>query len=295
MDVSWDDVQLFLAVAETGSVTGAARRLKIGQPTVSRRLAGLEYRLGATLFRRSVGGSLLTAAGERLLLPARRMAEWAGELARAADASAVAPKGIVRLTAAHGVAADFIAPFAAWLAARCPGLRLEVLSGVQSLDLGRGEADLALRIRAVEHPGLMSVHSLTFGSSVFVAKELAAKLPSTVALADLPWIAWAAPYDQTAPNPLLQAAIPDFAPVFSSDNFLVNLAAAEAGVGAIVLPRLRHRFSRPTNLVPLPMDLGPGGGGTLQLICAPSAYDIPRIRLVADLIAAELAGADVTF
>lgn len=293
MDVSWDDVQLFLAVAETGSVTGAARRLGIGQPTVSRRLVALEYRLGAALFRRSVSGSLLTAAGERLLLPARRMAEWAAELERAADAGAVSPRGIVRVTAAHGVAADFVAPFAAWLAIKSPRLRLEVLSGVQSLDLGRGEADLALRIRGGEHPGLKTVQSLAFDSAVFVAKDLAARLPPTPSLADLPWIAWAAPYDQTPPNPLLQAAIPDFAPVFSSDNFLVNLAAAEAGVGAIVLPRLRHRFSRPTNLVALPLDLGPRARGTLQLVCAPSAYDIPRIRLVADLIAAELAVADV--
>jgi DNA-binding transcriptional LysR family regulator len=69
---------------------------------------------------------------------------------------------------------------------------------------------------------------------------------------------------------------------------LVNLAAAEAGLGAIVLARVRHRFSRPSSLVPLEVDLGPHGGGAIHLACAKSAMDIPRIRVVVDLLVAEL-------
>ena len=65
MDLSWEDVRLFLAVAEHGSLSEAARRLRIGQPTVSRRLAELEERLGYPLFERSVEGARLTTPGER--------------------------------------------------------------------------------------------------------------------------------------------------------------------------------------------------------------------------------------
>jgi len=288
MDTSWEDYRLFLAVAETGSVSAAARRLNVGQATVSRRLAGLEYQLGTVLFRRSVSGASLTAAGERLLSPARKMAEWAGEVGRAAGASGAAPTGVVRVTAAHGVAADFLAPFAGWLTAKHPGLRLEVLSAIHNLDLARGEADLALRIRSPEQPELKTLHLLEFDSGVYVAKNLAARLPRKPHLAALPWIAWAPPYDQIPPNPLLKAIIPGFSPAFTSDNFLVNMAAAEAGVGAIILPRLRHRFSRHTSLVPLPLDLGLEARGSLQLVCVRSAYDIPRVRIVADLLASEL-------
>lgn len=291
MDISWDDIQLFLAVAETGSVTGAAHRLKIGQPTVSRRLAELEYRFGVTLFRRTVRGSSPTAAGERLLAPARKMAEWAGEVGRVASGGGPTPSGIVRVTAAHGVAAEFVAPFASGLAAKYPGLRLEVLSALHNLDLARGEADLSLRIRGPERPELKTLHCIEFDSAVYVAKNLAARLPPKPKLATLPWIAWAPPYDQIPPNPLLEASIPGFTPVFTSDNFLVNMAAAEAGVGAIILPRLRHPFSRPSNLVALPIDLGSQARGSLQLVCVRSAYDIPRVRLVADLLAANLAEA----
>ncbi len=288
MDIPWEDVRLFLAVAETGSLSGAARRLRIGQPTVSRRLAALEYQLGATLFRRSVDGASLTSAGERLLVPAKKMAEWAGEVGRAAESSDQAPRGLVRITANPYVSVDFLAPFAAWLARKQPGLRLEVLSSINYLDLNRGEADLAMRGRAPTQEDLKVVLALEFENAVFVSKSLAAKLPRKPRPEELPWIAWAPPFDSLPPNPQLEQLVPGFTPVFTSDNFLVHLAAAEAGLGAMVLARIQHRFSRPTSLVPLSVDLGPFQRSSLYLVCAKSALDIPRVRKVSELLTSEL-------
>lgn len=288
MDISWDDAKLFLAIAETGSLSGAARQLKRGQPTVTRRLALLEYTVGATLFRRSVEGASLTSAGERLVGPAKKMAEWAGELHRAAEANDGAPRGLVRVTSSPFICFDFLAPFAGMLGEKHPGLRLEVLSSVQYLDLGRGEADLALRARAPSNPDLQLVHSMEIESAVFVSKALKAKLPRNVTLQKLPWVAWCPPFDSIPPNPQLEAAIPNFTPAFTADHFLVQLAAAEAGVGAVVLGRVSHRFSRESTLVPLELDLGPHAKSALHLVCAKSALDIPRVRRVAELIVDEL-------
>ncbi len=288
MDIPWEDVRLFLAVAETGSLSGAARRLRIGQPTVSRRLAALEYSLGTTLFRRSVDGASLTSAGERLLAPAKKMAEWAGELGRAAESSDPSPRGLVRITAPPHLCTDFLAPFAAWLAGMHPGLRMEVLSSIHYLDLNRGEADLALRGKVPTQESLQVLLSLELENVVCVAKSLAAKLPRKPGFADVPWIAWAPPLDTLPPNPQLEELIPGFTPAFTSDNFLVHLAAAEAGVGAVVMSRLQHRFSRPTSLVPLPIDLGPFARSSLHLVCAKSALDIPRVRRVSELLITEL-------
>src|SRR6478672_485508 len=134
MHIPWEDAQLFLAVAEGGSFSAAARTLRVAQPTVSRRLSDLESRLGEPLFVRGVEGSALTAFGERLVEPARRMAEWAGELDRATEARKPKPEGIVRITAPPGVTVDFVVPFAAWMRTRLPGVRLEVLSTVRYLD-----------------------------------------------------------------------------------------------------------------------------------------------------------------
>jgi DNA-binding transcriptional LysR family regulator len=288
MDISWDEMRLFLVIAEEGSVSGAARRLRISQPTLSRRLASLERSVGASLFRRSVSGAALTSAGERLLEPARRMAEWAGEVARAAERTDRGPQGLVRVTAPPLVAVDFLAPFAAWLGQERPGLRLEVLAGMEHLDLVRGEADLALRLRPPGQADLQLVHTLSLRHAVHVSRALAARLPQNPRLVDLPWVGWAPPYQDLPPNPQLAELVPGFAPAFTSDHILVQLAAAEAGAGAMVLPRQRHRFSRPSELVPLPVDLGRYARGAIHLVAARSGLDIPRVRLVAGLLEAEL-------
>lgn len=288
MDISWDDARLFLAVAETGSLSSAARQLRVGQPTVTRRLAALEYELGTPLFRRSVEGAALTHAGERLVPAAKKMAEWAGELQRAAEKRDGQPRGLVRVTASPGVCADFVAPFAGFLAQKHPGLRLEVLSSVQYLDLGRGEADLALRGRKPENADLALVHTLRIENAVFVSKELRARLPKKPKFHELPWIAWTPQFDAVPPNPQLAALVPNFTPAFTADHYLVQLAAAQAGVGAMVLGRVKHRFSRDHNLVPLDLDLGPHASTEMHLVAPKSALDIPRVRRVADLLVAEL-------
>jgi DNA-binding transcriptional LysR family regulator len=292
MDIPWEDVRIFLAVAEAGSVSGAARALRLGQPTVSRRLALLEHRLGAALFRRSVKGVALTADGERLLPAARKMAEWAGEIGRVAESPGQGPRGLVRVTATPHVSHDFLAPFAGWLAEREPGLRLEVLSSIEYLDLARGEADLALRTRPPAQRELVLVGAYTFQARVYVSPSLAGRLPRRPALADLPWIAWAPPFDAVPPNPQLRELVPGYTPAFTSDNFLVHVAAAEAGAGAVALVLPRHRLVRARALVPLPVDLGPHARAVLHLVCARSALDIPRVRRVADLLVAELERAE---
>src|SRR5258705_5025488 len=142
MDVSWEDVRLFLAVAEHGSLTEASRHLRVGQPTVSRRLAELEESLGYPLFDRSVEGATLTSRGECWLEPARRMAEWAGELRSTAELGDALPAGSVRITAPPGVAFDFVAPFARLVRDKYPKIQLQILSRVEYVDLSRREADI---------------------------------------------------------------------------------------------------------------------------------------------------------
>jgi len=269
-------------------MSAAARRLRLGQPTVSRRVAALEQRLGYALFRRNVEGVTLTASGERLLSPARRMAEWAGEVTRASSSLDNKPAGLVRLTAPPGVAWDFVAPFAAWLRKKHPTIRLEVLSDTRFFDLGRGEADLALRTKPAGLSDLVTVASFEHPNAIFGAKEYVARLPRRYGLVDLAFICWAPPYEDLAPNPQLAQLVPGFVPAFTSDSYLVQRQAAESGLGVMALGDWRHRFARPTSLTPLKVDLGPHARSSVYLVCAKSALDIPRVRLVAEILAQEL-------
>lgn len=288
-DGGWDDVRLFLAVAETGSVSAAARQLRLGQPTVSRRLAELEEALGYSLFRRHVGGAALTTEGEKLLPAARKMAEWAGEIARASEAESTGPVGRVRITAPPGTCASFLAPFAAWLADREPGILVEALATVNYLDLVRGEADLAFRSGHTSSPDLRVLATLAVRNRLYASAQYAKRLPRKVRLEELRWIAWAPPFEDITPNPQLRALIPNFRPAFTSDNYLVMVAAAEAGAGVMVFPEVLHRFAPKSSLVPLDVDLGPHGDSVAQLVCAKRALEVPRVRVVADLLVEELA------
>jgi DNA-binding transcriptional LysR family regulator len=292
MDISWDDVRLFLAVADHGSLTEAARHLRVGQPTVSRRLAELEESLGYPLFDRSVEGTSLTSQGERWFEPARRMAEWAGELSSTAELGDSAPAGIVRITAPPGVAFDFVAPFAALVKEKYPQIQLQVMARVEYVDLGRREADIALRSRPPTQRDLTLVHTFTHGNDAFVSKSYRKKLPKKPSMSDIDFIAWGPPFEQFAPNPQLAAMLPNFRPAFTADDYVVQLRAAEAGLGAMFLQKVRHRFNRDSNLVPLGLDLGPHATASLHVVCAKSALGVARVRAVAELLKDELIHAE---
>jgi len=187
------------------------------------------------------------------------------------------------------VAFDFVAPLAVKLREKHPEIQLEVLSGVRVLDLARGEADLALRYRAPSSRDLVSVGNVTRPSAVVAAKSYAARLKKKPRLEDLDWIAWAPPFENAPPNPHLAAVVPDLRPVFTSDDFLVQWRACEAGVGAMLRG---YRFSYPSPVVALDVELGPYAASTLHLICARSALAVPRIRAVADFVLAALQADD---
>ena len=281
-----------LAIVDTGSFSRAARTLSITQPTVSRRLAELEAMFGEPLFVREVHGATLTSFGERLLEPARRMAEASADVERIASGAERGPRGVVRITAPPGIAHALVAPFAAELRTRLPEIELQVVSTVRYVDLVRREADLAIRVPSPGVHGaprdLVTLASVTHPVFAFAAPSYAAALPRGYGFADVGWIAWPPPLEEIAPNPQLAARIPGFRPVFAADDFLVQLRAEDAGIGAIILSSFQSRFEPPRALVRLALDFGPITS-THQLVAARGALAVPRVQAVADLLARELA------
>lgn len=289
MDISWDDAQTFLAVAEGGSISAGAKRLGLGQPTVSRRIALLEERLGSRLFLRAQRGAQLTEAGSRLRPAAEQMARWAGEFERLAAGAEQAVEGTVRIASPPALSVDLVAPLAAEIRAEHPRLCIEVLAGVDHVDLVRGEADLAIRTHPSKAPELETLAEGTSPLGVFVSPGYADALEARrreagregpIALDELDWISWAAPYEGVAPRPMLERAIDDFTPSFASDDYLVQRAAAVAGLGALLMD---IRGAELVDLVEIDVGFRPPPI-TFRLVCARSARFVPRIRIVAERI-----------
>jgi DNA-binding transcriptional LysR family regulator len=283
MHIPWTELELFLSVAESRSFSRAAKQLGIEQPTVSRRFLALEARVGTRLCERSVSGITLTAAGERLLPYAQHMAEWANGAASVA-AGEGRPEGIVRIAAPPGIAFDFCAPFAARVNKRHPGIRLEVLASVDYLNLSRNEADLALRGEPARAKDLETLFETSVDAAAFVSPAYRKRLPKKVGPGDVAWIAWSTAYDNVVPNPQLRAMIPDFQPSFTSDNYLVQLAACTAGLGAMILSKRFRQMSPVKDLMELPFSLGPRAQSTMALVCAKRMAAIPRVAAVVALL-----------
>ncbi|WP_367187566.1 LysR family transcriptional regulator, partial [Phenylobacterium sp.] len=144
--LDWSSVRDFLAVAEAGSLSGAARRLGVSQPTLSRRIAALEESLHLELFRRSPTGLELTEAGEALLEPARQMERGAQAVEVTASGRDLELAGPVRITTTDGLAVEWLTPNLADLRDRYPRIDFEVIIRLNAVDLLRREADIAIRM-----------------------------------------------------------------------------------------------------------------------------------------------------
>jgi len=287
MNLRWDDLKLFLAVHEQGSLSGAARLLKLGQPTLSRRIAELEEAVGEALFDRQNQGASLTVAGQKLLPAAQSMAEWANEAELSVKKQTYLPEGKVRIAAPPGIAYEMVAPLAVKIRKQNPQIQIEVLSGVETLNLGRGEADLSLRSLKPTDADLVCVDEVESVMRVYTSMAYAAQLKARPAIADLDWICWAAPYDELDSNRELSALIPNFKPAFTSDDFNVQIAACNAGVGAMILPQALRHYAGLRKLQELDIELGPEAIGRLYLVCHKRHHHLPKVQLVMDFISRE--------
>lgn len=154
--IQWDHWRSFIAVADQGNLSAAARVLGLTQPTVSRHIDLLEQGVGAKLFLRSPHGLAMSDLGQALLPEARAMAASAAALARTASEPAHATEGIVRLTASEVVGSEILPGVLAPLLADHPGLEVELALSNRNQDLLRREADLAIRMARPTQAGLVA-------------------------------------------------------------------------------------------------------------------------------------------
>jgi DNA-binding transcriptional LysR family regulator len=151
-DLDWNLIKSFVTVAESGSLSAAARRLASSQPTLGRHIAELEQALGVTLFRRGRRGYALTEAGSTLYERGKMVSEQASAFSLLALGSTEAIEGTVRIAASEVVAAYVLPEITARLGMEEPGIEVEVVASNQVENLMRRDADIAIRmIRPVQN------------------------------------------------------------------------------------------------------------------------------------------------
>lgn len=155
-NLDWNQLKAFLETAETGSLSAAARKLGLTQPTLSRQVAAIEQRMGVTLFERVGKAMALTPTGQDLLTHARAMGAAADALQLVASGRSKAVGGVVSVSATYGMAAYFLAPLVRQLREQEPTIAVEVIATDTNSDLLRREADIAVRHVKPDQPDLIA-------------------------------------------------------------------------------------------------------------------------------------------
>ncbi|BDG01439.1 LysR family transcriptional regulator [Anaeromyxobacter oryzae] len=274
--LDWEDVRHFVALARGGTLSAAARALRVHHATIARRVAGLEAALGRALFDRAAGRYGLTAAGQAVLERAVEMERAAATLAeRAAGAGS---SGLVRLTSTRALLDGFLLPRLAPLVARHPELELELLGESRPLSLARHEVDLALRMGAPRRGELVGRRVATMAYAFYAAPVVVAAMetgtpPRRIGFDEasgwFPEAAW------------LAERWPEDRPAYRASSFLSQQLAARAGLGLALLPRFMG--DPDPALVRVLQEPLPAARPIWLLRRASSGRD-PHVRAVADFV-----------
>jgi DNA-binding transcriptional LysR family regulator len=231
---NWDELRTFVEVARDGSLSGAARRLGLTQPTVGRHIDALEAALGLTLFTRSPRGLSPTPAALALEPHVEAMAAAAAALGRAASGEAAADRGAVRVTASDVIGCEVLPPILAAFHAEHPGIAVELALSNRSADLARRDADIAVRMVRPTQSGLVARRIGASRIALYAHRDYLARFGEPRSLADLASHCLIG-FDRD--NSSFRGA-GDFARAltretfgFRCDNDLAQLAALRAGVG----------------------------------------------------------------
>ena len=277
----WDDVRIFLAIVEHGSLSAAAESLDINQSTVSRRVTALEDSLDVALFERNRGSRwAVTAAGEQMLAAAELMNDSAYMIVREVVRNSTEVRGHVSVTFADVGARYLAVPALASLANKYPELRLTMNVSNDLLDLSSREADVALRIADDVPQDMLATRICTVSIGIYGTRDWYERYKTGERR--LPMITWIKDGDFGG---LISDMQNEWDVRYRSNNTQAMLEFARAGLGVAPLscyeagglPEL-HRFEM------FPLIPGPG----LWVLSHSDLRTTARVRLVRDALVEEL-------
>lgn len=241
LDVQTEDLRLFLACVEGGSLSAAARSLGLAQAVASRRLQRLESALGARVLHRTTRALRPTLAGDRLLGTARSVVAELTSFAQSRVASQAVASGDVHVTAPVLLGQAIGGPLARELAERHPALRLRLSLSNAKIDLVRSGMDVAIRVGQLPNRTLLSLRIAIASVGVYAAQprgksERRRVLRHPSELLTARWIA--IPNDETihATGPRGERWSGAVKAAFLCDDRQVLREAAKQGLGLVLLP-----------------------------------------------------------
>jgi DNA-binding transcriptional LysR family regulator len=286
--IDWNLARAFCVTAECGSLSAAARKLGLTQPTLSRQVASLEEVLGVLLFERLGKRLALTAAGLSLLEPARAMAAGADAMTIAAAGTSQDIAGCVSISATDAVSAYLLPDFIARIREKAPQITLVVVASNALSDLKRREADIAIRHVRPKDPDLIArlVGDMTahfYAANIWLAKNGTPQTVADLSTVDMLGFWPMEEYAQHLDAAGVSVSAKSFCIVSESAVVLWEMVRSGLGV-CMMLEEIASRMTGITRLLPD----WPGVAVPVWLVCHRELRTSRRVRVVFDILAEEL-------
>jgi len=243
MDIHWDDLRIYLAVARTESLSAARKILRVDPATVGRRIARLEEMLGSPLFAKSPQGYALTDAGQRLLAHAERAEQAMGAAVAELQGQTGTLAGQIRIGAPDGCANFLLPQVCAAIMADNPDLDVQIVALPRVFNLSKREADMAIGV-SPPNAGRLSVQKITdYRLHLAASRAYLRHAPPITCLEDLAQhrvVGYIADmiFDKEL-DYLAEIGVPRVALASNSVSVQFNLVRNGAGIGVV------HDFAMP--------------------------------------------------
>lgn len=185
LQINWDNLRIFLAVARSQSALEAAGQLEMDHSTVTRRLHRLEREIGSKLFDRTPQGHRLTPTGHRLLESVERIESALSAVDAEIGGDSQLLTGQVRLGATEGFGSFFLAPHLADFCAKHPGMTVDLLPVPRFVNLSKREADLAVSIERPESGAYVVCKLTDYRLQLYATRSYLERNPTISTQSDL--------------------------------------------------------------------------------------------------------------
>lgn len=280
-----NDLRLVALIAQTGSLSGAAKRLGVNHATVFRRIAQLEGRLAVRLFERASGRYHATPAGDELARAGALMDDTATQALLRVAGQDLRPSGAVRISTTDSLGLTLLYPILAQCRAQYPLITLTVSVDNHAANLSRRDADIA--VRPTNHPPehLIGKRVAPLHFRVYGAKHY---LKCTRKLAPLSAHEWIALDDSQSGHRTLRW-LESFKPLaevgLRASSFGGIRQACVDGLGLAVLPSFMGDTTPALQAIGEPV---PECATDLWLLTHPDLRNTTRVKVVYHLLQAEL-------
>lgn len=237
--LDWDDLKVFLHAARGGSLGSAAKRLRLDQSTISRRIAHLESTLGMALLERLPSGLRVNEAGERLLCHAERIESAVIAMREDMQCGDSQMAGRVRLATMEGIASLYLASRLSPLRRQHPNLTVELLTSAQTVSVNRREADLFLSFFQPTGQGMISDRLGCFRLGLYASQDYLDEngMPQTAQdLGRHSFVTYIDDLIQLDSVRWLDDIIKEPTVSFHSNSMIAQMNAAAGGLGLVLLP-----------------------------------------------------------